>query len=54
MLKLTRTPGETITLFLPDGRTIEIVLDQSRGNQARLGIDAPQDIKIQRTELIEK
>lgn len=52
MLKLTRRPGESLILLLPDGRQIEVVVDNKRGNQAGLAIDAPQDIKILRTELI--
>ncbi len=53
MLNLTRRTGESVILFLPDGRQVEIVVNTKRGNQAGLAIDAPDDIKILRNELTE-
>lgn len=50
MLSLTRRPNESITLYTSDG-VIEIQLSDIRGNQARIGIDAPKSIKIVRSEI---
>ena len=48
MLVLTRKPGEEI--ILPDqGVTIHVT--EVRGNQARIGITAPDHIRILRREL---
>ena len=47
MLVLTRKIGEVITI---DG-DIKIQIVQVRGQQVRVGIDAPRDKKIQREEL---
>lgn len=48
MLVLTRKIGEIITI---DG-DIKIQIVQVRGQQVRVGIDAPKDKKIQRGELL--
>lgn len=50
-LSLTRRRGEAITLTLPSGDTIRIVLKEADRGQGRLGICAPQDVKIMRDEL---
>ena len=47
MLVLTRKIGEIITI---DG-DIKIQIVQVRGQQVRVGIEAPRDKKIQREEL---
>jgi carbon storage regulator len=47
MLILTRRPGETIQV----GTEIEISVLEIRGNQVRLGIVAPPDVLVLRTEL---
>ncbi|MBL9124550.1 MAG: carbon storage regulator [Planctomycetaceae bacterium] len=47
MLVLSRKSQETIVL---DGR-ITITVVEVRGNQVRLGIEAPKDVSIQRAEL---
>ena len=54
MLAITRRVGESVTIFLPDGRTIEVVVYQTHSRKARIGIEAPDDIDILRTELIER
>lgn len=55
MLMLTRRIGETVVLELPDlDETIEIVVSSVRGNVARLGIKAPKEVTIARSELIKK
>jgi carbon storage regulator len=51
MLVLSRKPGETIQI----GDNIWVtVLDMQRGRGIRLGIAAPPDVPILRTELLER
>lgn len=52
MLVITRREGERITVISPEGTEIEITLIQD-GKAARIGIQAPKDYKILRTELLE-
>jgi carbon storage regulator CsrA len=48
MLVLSRRTNEVLTLTLPDGRTIEVrVLS---GGPVRLGITAPVDVNVERTQ----
>ena len=49
MLILTRRPGESIQV----GDDIEISVLEIRGSQVRLGINAPADILVLRSELLE-
>lgn len=49
MLILTRRIGESLVI----GDDIEVVVLDVRGNQVRLGIDAPDDMTILREELLE-
>lgn len=56
MLVLTRKPNEEIHLLLPDGErvVITVVGDRDSGPaKVRIGIDAPQSIKVLRGELVE-
>ena len=48
MLVLTRQPGQQIDI----GEGITITLIEISGKQARIGIDAPKDLKIFRRELV--
>lgn len=48
MLVLTRSVGER--LIIGDGEITLTILDV-RGNQVRLGIDAPKDIPVHREEI---
>jgi carbon storage regulator len=48
MLILTRRPGESIQV----GEDIEISVLEIRGNQIRIGINAPADVLVLRSELI--
>lgn len=48
MLVLTRKPGEEIEI----GGVIRIRILSARGARVRLGIAAPRDVSIQRTEII--
>lgn len=50
MLVLTRKIEESITI----GHTIMISVLEVKGNQVKLGIKAPKDIPVNRTELYEK
>jgi carbon storage regulator len=59
MLVLSRRLGEKIVINLParEGRGVEnitiIVMDIDRG-KIRIGIDAPRDLPVYRTELLER
>ena len=46
MLILTRKVGETVLI----GENIRIMIVQVRGKQVRLGIEAPPDLSVLRTE----
>jgi carbon storage regulator len=50
MLTLTRKPGESIEV----GPDVKIVVKEIRGGAVRIGIEAPDDVKIYRGELAEK
>ena len=50
MLILTRCIGET--LFIGDDITIKVV--GINGNQVRIGIDAPMDVYVLRSELLKE
>ena len=47
MLVLTRRIGESIQI----GKTIEIHILSVEGNQIRIGVDAPKDVLVLRSEL---
>lgn len=47
MLVLTRKPGQSVFI----GDSIKITLHGIRGNQVRLGIDAPSHVRIYREEI---
>ncbi len=49
MLVLTRRAGESIRI----GDNITVRVLEARGSQVRIGIDAPEDIKIYREEIYE-
>ena len=50
MLVLTRKIDESITI----GHSISISVLEIKGNQVKLGVKAPKDIPINRTEVYEK
>jgi carbon storage regulator len=54
MLVLTRRPGETLIIELPTGEQITVRVLEVKGNQVRIGTDAPSDISIVREELLER
>ncbi len=47
MLVLTRTPGEAIHI----GDDVTVTVLEVRGDQVRLGIDAPRHIPVHRSEV---
>ena len=49
MLVLSRKPGEQIRI----GNNITLTVVSIKGNQVRLGIQAPDDVRILRQELAE-
>jgi len=54
MLILTRRPGETLIIELPTGEQIQVKVLEVKGNQVRIGTDAPDDIAIVREELLDR
>ena len=53
MLTLTRKPEETIVIGDGPDR-IEVIVKEIRRNQVRLGIVAPENVRIFRKELIDR
>ena len=53
MLKLSRREGESFILYTTDG-VILITFEEMRGNQANVSIDAPDEVDILRSELVEE
>lgn len=51
MLKITRKPGEGLTITTSDGE-IHIDFEIKSGKQIKLSIDAPRAVEILRDELI--
>ncbi len=51
MLVLSRQRGESIIIDLGDGRIIEVVVVDIRGDKVRLGTNAPKDIPVHRKEV---
>lgn len=47
MLILTRRPGETLMI----GEDIKVTVLGFKGNQVRLGIEAPNDVSVHREEI---
>lgn len=50
MLVLTREVGQTIVI----GNDIRITVVQVKGDQARIGIDAPRSVPVNRLEVFEE
>lgn len=51
MLVLSRKVNEKIVITTPDGTQISLMMVEVRGDQARIGIDAPMTYKIHREEV---
>ncbi len=50
MLILTRKPGETLKI----GDDIQVTVLGVKGNQVRLGVDAPKDVQVHREEIYQR
>ena len=50
MLVLTRKSGESLII----GENIEITIVSVRGNQVKIGVQAPEDVSVYRKELYER
>lgn len=51
---ITCRVGESLVLFLPDGREVTIVATRQRACGTTLGVEAPEDIKVLRGSLVGK
>ena len=54
MLVVSRRPGESVVIELPSGELIEVVVLSVKGNQVKLGTDAPKHLPVVREELLER
>lgn len=52
MLILTRRPGERLRIVTDAGEHIWVTILGGRGNQIRVGIDAPKTVKVMRDEIL--
>lgn len=51
MLILTRRSGETLYI---NGEEIKVTVLGAKGNQVRLGIEAPKDVSVHREEIYQR
>ena len=54
MLVLSRKNDKKVRLTLSDGRIIMVTVVAIRGDETRLGFEAPPDVSILREELAQK
>lgn len=54
MLILTRRVGENLIIDLGDGAPIGVTVIGIKGNQVRIGIQAPKHIPVHRQEIYER
>lgn len=53
MLSLTRRVGETLTIGEGADR-VEVTILGIKGNQVRIGVDAPKDVPVHRAEVYDR
>jgi carbon storage regulator CsrA len=51
MLVLTRKPHESISIILPCGREVIAHICKVRGDKVSIGITAPKDVSVWRSEI---
>jgi len=54
MLALTRGEGESITIYAGEKKITVTVVEVRAGRQVRLSFEAPNDIDIYRTEVLDR
>lgn len=54
MLVLTRSISESLNLIHPDGTLSKVIIMGVKGNQVRLGIDAPKAVQVHRQEVFNR
>ena len=55
MLVLTRRTGQMIMIYDPKTETtIEVTVTEVKGDQVRLGVVAPRDVAVDRSEIAER
>jgi len=54
MLVITRRAGESVVIGENAEVTVKVLEIRDNGNRVRLGIEAPKDMEIWRTEIYEK
>ena len=54
MLILTRRLGESIIIELPTGQQIQVTVLGVKGNQVRIGTEAPKEIAVHREEIAQR
>ena len=52
MLVVPRCPGESAVIELPTGERIEVVVLVVKGDQVRLGTNAPPEVLVLREKLL--
>jgi carbon storage regulator len=53
MLVIRRKQGESLGVYLDDAHTVRIEIIELSATRVVLGIDAPPEVRIARTELLE-
>ena len=54
MLVLSRKPGQSIVIVASNGEATEITLDPLNRVPARIGINAPDSVRVIRRELVDR
>lgn len=54
MLILTRRVGETIVVETDDGTLVTATVLGVKGNQVRIGVNAPKEIAVHREEIYQR